>query len=131
MDSRARSRSVVSSSRLRAISSSPSFVRPFASAESWGMRGSLGRARGSTLQRGGEPIEQARDGGTPVLLEEACPGAGEVGVLDGGLGDRLEAFASPREPTVPLLVEDEQRLVAELRELGAPASAALDRFVRQ
>ena len=47
------------------------------------------------------------------------------------IGIPLVVYVAPTEPAVALLVEDEERLVAELGELGAPAGAALDGVVGQ
>src|SRR5262245_51319493 len=71
-------------------------------------------------------LEELVDRPAAVPGEEARPRAGEVRMLDRRRRGRLEAVAPPHGPAVLLLVEDEQRLVAELRELGAPAGAALD-----
>src|SRR5690606_5295814 len=59
------------------------------------------------------------------------PGAAEVRMADHRILDGLEGLAGPLEPAVALLVEDEQRLVAQLRELRPPAGAALHGLVGQ
>ena len=70
--------------------------------------------------------EQILDGPLAVVVDLARAGAGEVRMRDDGrvLRAALPVAAGPFEPAVLLLVEDEQRLVTQLRELGAPAGAA-------
>src|SRR5512134_2990641 len=73
--------------------------------------------------------EELPDGLPAVLFEEPGPGSGEPGVAD---PDRLSSrradplLVLPGEPGVPPLVEDEDRLVAQLGELRSPPRAALD-----
>src|ERR1019366_1645198 len=59
-------------------------------------------------------------------------GAGEVRVADDRAVRRralLPVLTRPGEPAVLLLIEHVQRLVAQLRELGAPPRAAADRAI--
>src|SRR5438874_13129842 len=61
-----------------------------------------------------------------VLLQRPGAGPGDVRMRDQrGVGGAALApvFAGPREPGVLLLIEDVQRLVAQLRELRAPSGA--------
>ena len=52
-------------------------------------------------------------------------------VADHGLDVARPRVVAPGEPGLALLVEDEEGLVAELRELGSPARSALDGAVLQ
>src|SRR5512143_775595 len=76
--------------------------------------------------------EELPDRFAAVLFEEAGSRPGEAWIAD---ADRLPAFrfdppvVLPGEPGVLSLVEDEDRLVAQLGELGPPPRAALDRPV--
>src|SRR5512134_1453888 len=70
--------------------------------------------------------EEGLDSGGAVLPEEARAGAGEVRVADHRVADLREGRSRPLEPAIAVLVEDEERLVAELGELRPPAGAALD-----
>ncbi len=70
-----------------------------------------------------------------VWLQHARAGAGEVNVLDhrfvaAAARDPGRRLAIPLEPAVLVLIEDEQRLVAQLRELRAPAGAAAHGLIR-
>src|SRR5688572_7734857 len=82
--------------------------------------------RRSLLERVGE---QGLDRLLAVLVNLARPGAGEMGVRDLRHALRPPVVTGPAEPAVLLLVEHAQRLVAQLRELGAPAGAAAHRAV--
>src|SRR3954471_12869174 len=76
--------------------------------------------------------EEILDGALAVRLDLPRAGAGEVHVRDNrAVGGRplVPVLACPGEPAVLFLVEDVQRLVTELRELGAPSRAAAHRPV--
>src|SRR5689334_11568588 len=76
--------------------------------------------------------EEFVDGAASILFELARARAGDVYVGDAGELIAFEPYpvaVIPVEPGVLLLVEDVERLVAELGEFRAPAGAALDRFV--
>src|SRR5512141_375813 len=85
---------------------------------------------GGALREGAR--EELPDRFSAVLFEEAGSRPGEAGVAD---ADRLPAFrfdppvVLPGEPGVLPLVEDEDRFVAQLGELGPPPGAALHRPV--
>src|SRR4051794_25435855 len=79
--------------------------------------------------RGEGAAEELLHGAATVLLEEPRAAAGEARMTDHRRRNRFPRIAGPAAPAVALLVEHEQRLVAELRELGAPAGAALHRVV--
>src|SRR5512143_4097181 len=76
--------------------------------------------------------EELPDRFSAVLFEEAGSRPREAGIAD---ADRLPAFrfdppvVLPGEPGVLSLVDDEDRLVAQLCELGPPPGASLDRTV--
>src|SRR5262245_61044596 len=76
------------------------------------------------------PSEQILDRFLSVRLQRARSGTGEMRVRNDRRVRRaalLPVLAAPREPAVLLLIEDVQRLVAQLRELRAPARAAAHR----
>ena len=60
----------------------------------------------------------------PVPVKCGCVITGAVASLQ-----RLPGVAGPAEPAVAILIEDVERLVAQLGELGAPAGAAAHRAV--
>src|SRR5512134_571185 len=112
---------------------STSVVLPWST---WAMIATLRMSRG-LMRAGGlceRTLEQLPDGTAAVILQEPCPGSGKPGMADAkgrGVLDFPPPVFLPREPAVPVLVEDEDRLVAELGELGAPARAAAYGPVRQ
>jgi hypothetical protein len=74
------------------------------------------------------------DGPAAVRLEVARPRSGKVGMRDDRARvrtERLPLAAAPSEPRVFALVEDVQRLVAQLCELGPPACSAPHGVIRQ
>src|SRR5438132_8578938 len=74
--------------------------------------------------------EQAVDRGPPVVLEEARARAAEVRLGDDWIAEGFPRVARPAEPAVARLVEDVDRLVEELGELGRHARSTRDRVVR-
>src|SRR5436190_23653989 len=77
-------------------------------------------------------LEELGDRFASVFVQMPRARAREVRVRDRRLfGGRefLPVAAGPFEPAVLVLIEDEQRLVAELRELRTPARAPADRLV--
>src|SRR5699024_5130067 len=73
--------------------------------------------------------EEVANGFLGRRVEDARAGSGEVIVLNHRLvplteRGPLRLVAIPRKPADLFLVEHEQRLVAQLRELGAPPRAA-------
>src|SRR5713101_59025 len=75
--------------------------------------------------------EQRLDGLLAVRVEGAGARAGEVGVRDRRHAASLPGRSRPAEPGVLVLVEDRERLIAQLRELGAPPRPAAHRPVVQ
>src|SRR5688572_23035729 len=69
---------------------------------------------------------QLFDGALAVGPQRSGPGAGEVWMSDDGqcVGGGFPGRACPAIPAVAILVEDVERLVAQLREFRAPARAA-------
>ena len=108
----------------RASSASRRSTRPRWRA-GWSSRSGRFRApsSGPSLER---LREQLLDRAAAVVLELPRAGAGEVRVRDHRrVGPAtLPVGARPLEPAVLLLIEDEERLVAQLRELRAPARSA-------
>src|SRR5512138_2571052 len=76
------------------------------------------------LRRTERTGEQRLDRLLPALLEEPRPRPRDLRVRDHRRLAGRPALAGPGEPARLGLVEDEERLVAELGELGAPAGAA-------
>ena len=77
-------------------------------------------------------LEQRLDGFRAVVAQRPRAGAGEVRVRDDRRGlrvERLPFVAGPSRPPVAILIEDVERLVAQLRELRAPAGPAAHRAV--
>src|SRR5216117_3026086 len=86
-----------------------------------------GRRSRSSAER---PIEEIVDRAFAVRPDLSRAGAGEVCVRDERTARRaalLPVLTVPREPAVLLLIEDVQRLVAQLRELRAPSCPAAHR----
>jgi hypothetical protein len=78
--------------------------------------------------------EEFPDGPAAVFFQEARPGPREPDAPDPGLPGLLHFLPTvlgPPEPPVGILVEDEDRLIAELCELGAPTRPAPDGSVLQ
>src|SRR5213593_2175845 len=76
--------------------------------------------------------EQILDRTLPIVFQCTRTGAGEVRMRDDGavrLPARLPGAAAPGAPAILLLIEHLQWLVAQLRELRAPAGPAADRVV--
>src|SRR4030095_12414095 len=82
--------------------------------------------RGLTPEaRSGEAAHEERlDRAGAILAQRPRARAGEVRVCDKRFGGWGPCLTRPREPVVPVLVEDVERLVTQLRELCSPSSAA-------
>src|SRR3989304_10426022 len=91
-------------------------------------RMSEGRMRVRVLPEGA--LEQLPDRPAAVFLQEPRPGPGKPAIADpqgGGVRDLRPTVFLPREPAAPFLIEDEDRLFAELCGLGAPPAAPAPR----
>src|SRR3972149_884458 len=89
-----------------------------------------GVMRGNPSREGA--FEKLPDGLAAVFLEEPGPGSREPRAPDPGLPRVRHCdppVFGPAEPPAGILIEDEDRLVAELRELGSPARSAADGLV--
>src|SRR3989440_6356529 len=75
------------------------------------------------------PREELFDRPSSGVVQEARSRAAELRVTDDQLARLLPGGAVPAKPFLLLLIEDEERLVAELREFRTPARAALDGIV--